>query len=187
MGTVISIRIYERGADVRSAKVPRRRQKGNDLHWTTHVLTGAAIGYLIEKPVPAFLAGFAGHLALDTFPHHDPDSDIPYVVDSVTGAAVIALIASSRRVREADPRQSALWGAIGGGLPDVELLRKLFWTVEPEDYWFPSHNGLIPHRQMAMGYSVASQLALVGVTVGLALWKWRRCGRGLEGLQIRQA
>jgi hypothetical protein len=174
MGTDISIRIYECGAGVRPAKMPRRWQKGNDLHWTTHVLTGAAVGFLIEKPVPAFLAGFAGHLALDTFPHHDPDSDIPYIVDSVTGAAVVAFIASSRRVREADPRHSALFGAIGGGLPDVELLRKLFSTVEPEDYFFPSHNGLVPHRQMGMWCSGVSQVALVGVCMLLVVRKLRR-------------
>jgi hypothetical protein len=117
-------------------------------------------------------------MALDTFPHHDPDGDIPYVVDSLAGAAVLALTAGSPWMRKADPRRAALWGAIGAGAPDLELLAKLFVTVEREDYFYPTHNGLIPHRQMDMIYSGVSQIALVALTVGLALLKWRRARQG---------
>jgi hypothetical protein len=59
------------------------------LHWTTHVLTGAGIGYLIGRPVPAAAVGFASHMALDTFPHADPEGDFAYVIDSLTGAALL--------------------------------------------------------------------------------------------------
>ncbi|MHB8897073.1 MAG: hypothetical protein ACYC99_18130 [Candidatus Geothermincolia bacterium] len=148
------------------------------MHWTTHVVTGAATGYLIGRPVPAALAGFASHLAMDTFPHHDPDSDIPYVVDSMAGLALLAFIAKSKRIRRADPRRASLWGAIGAGLPDLELLAKLVTSIEPDEYMYPTHNGRIAHRQMNMMYSGATQIALVVVTVGLALLKWRRLERG---------
>jgi len=145
--------------------------KGNFLHWTTHVTTGAAVGYLIGHPVPAAVVGFAGHLVLDTFPHNDPESDLPYVVDSAVGAIVLVAIATSRRVRTVDPHRAALWGAIGAGAPDLELLAKLVTVVHQEDYLYPTHNGLIPHRHMRASWSTASQVALIGITVGLALWK----------------
>lgn len=147
------------------------------MHWTTHVITGAAVGYLIGSPVPAALTGFASHLGLDTFPHHDPDSDIPYVVDSATGLAILVFIAKSKVIRRADPRRAALWGGIGAGMPDLELLAKLVTTVEVEDYLYPTHNGLLPHRQMGALYSGATQIALVALTLGLAVLKWWRANR----------
>jgi hypothetical protein len=151
---------------------PRGEGRERDLHWTTHVLTGASVGYLIGRPVPAALAGFAGHVALDTFPHHDPDADIPYVVDSAIGLGLIVAIAASGRVKAADPGGAALWGAIGAGAPDLELLAKLVTIVEPEDYLYPTHSGLIPHRQTSMGISLLTQGVLIAVTVGLAIRKW---------------
>jgi hypothetical protein len=151
--------------------------KGAFLHWTTHVMTGASVGYLIGRPVPAAIAGFAGHLALDTFPHNDPESDVPYVVDSAAGAVILIAIATSRRIRAADPHHAALWGAIGAGVPDLELLAKLVTVVHQEDYLYPTHNGLIPHRHMRASWSTLSQVALIGVTLGLALWKRSRFRR----------
>lgn len=147
---------------------------GDDLHWTTHVTAGAAVGYLTGRPVPALLLGFASHVALDTFPHHDPDSDIPYVVDSVVGMIALVLIGKSRTIRRTDPKRAAFWGALGAGLPDLELLAKLVTTVEQEDYLYPTHNGLIPHRQMPALYSGITQVALVAFLTGLALLKWKR-------------
>lgn len=147
------------------------------MHWTTHVVSGAAIGYLIGHPIPAALTGFASHLALDTFPHDDPESDIPYVVDSLIGAGVIVFLAKSGKVREADPKRAALLGAIGAGAPDLELLAKLFTTVHQEHYLYPTHNGLIPHRRMRLEYSLVTQAAFIALTVGLALRKRRRLRR----------
>jgi hypothetical protein len=147
------------------------------LHWTTHVMTGASVGYLIGHPVPAAIAGFAGHLALDTFPHNDPESDVPYVIDSAVGVAVLIAIAASPGIRAADPHHAALWGAIGAGLPDLELLAKLVTVVHQEDYLYPTHNGLIPHRLMRASWSTLSQVAVIGVTLGLALWKRNRLRR----------
>jgi hypothetical protein len=147
------------------------------LHWTTHVVSGAAVGYLIGHPVPAALAGFAGHIALDTFPHDDPAGEIPYVIDSLVGAAFLVMLAKSRKAREFDTRHAALAGAIGAGAPDLELLAKLVTTVQPEDYLYPTHNGLIPHRRMRLEYSLATQAALIALTGGLAFWKWKRLKR----------
>ena len=36
---------------------------------TNHVLSGALIGALTRRPLPAFAAGVASHFALDAVPH----------------------------------------------------------------------------------------------------------------------
>jgi hypothetical protein len=150
------------------------------LHWTTHVIAGAATGYLIGHPVPAALAGFAGHMALDIAPHYDPDSDLGYVVDSAAGCAVLACIACSRRIRGADTNRAALFGAIGSALPDLELLRKLFSDIESEQYMFPAHDGTLPHHQTHAAGSTVLQVVLVAVLLALTRRKARR-------LKLRQA
>jgi len=131
------------------------------------------MGYLIGRPVPAALTGFAAHIALDTFPHDDPEDDVYYVVDSAIGVVCLAVIAGSRRLRRVDDRRAALAGAIGAGAPDLELLRKLFTSVDKEDYLYPTHNGLIPHRQTSSGISLSTQAALIAVMLGLAVMKWK--------------
>jgi len=143
------------------------------LHWTTHVVTGAAVGYIIGRPVPAALVGFASHIALDTFPHNDPESDVPYVVDSMIGLACLGVLAGNRRLRRVDKRWSALAGAVGAAAPDLELLRKLVSTVHEEDYLYPTHNGTIPHRQTTAVISYVTQAGLIALTVGSAILKWR--------------
>lgn len=154
------------------------RDHGDTLHWTTHVVTGAAVGYLIGRPIPAAAAGFSSHLLLDTFPHADPDLDISYVADSLVGAAFLTTLAVSKRLRHADRRHAGLVGGIAAGLPDLELLAKLVTTVHEEDYLYPTHNGRIPHRQTGMLISVLTQGALIALTVGLALLKWWRTSGG---------
>ena len=39
---------------------------------TNHVLSGALIGAVVRRPVPAFVLGIASHFALDTVPHWGP-------------------------------------------------------------------------------------------------------------------
>lgn len=150
------------------------------MHWTTHVLSGASIGYIIGRPLPAAIAGFVGHMALDAVPHADPESEAAYVLDSLAGAALIALLAASKGVRHADPAGSALAGAIGAGAPDVELLRKLFTTVSEEDYLYPSHRGTVPHRQTDTRTSLVVQGGLLLAALTAAFWKWSRL-RGAQG------
>jgi hypothetical protein len=144
------------------------------MHWTTHIVSGAAAGYLIGRPVPAALAGFASHLVLDAVPHHDPDSEIGYVIDSLAGLAALVVVARWRRIRRVDPARAALFGACGSALPDVELLVKLAKDIEKEQYLFPAHDGTIEHGETHPAASTAIQLALIGIMLSLALRKMRR-------------
>ena len=144
------------------------------MHWVTHTATGAAWGYLIGRPLPAFLICAASHIPLDVLPHHDPDSDIWYVVDSMLGVALISSIASSKTIGRLDPRRCATCGAIGSALPDVELLRKLFKEVDRKTYLFPTHNETLPQIQTGLFASTVSQASLVALSLVLAAMKMRR-------------
>lgn len=150
------------------------------MHWTTHVITGGALGYLIDRPVPAALAGLSSHLVTDVLPHYDPKSEVGYVSDGLLGIATLLLIARSRRVRDIDTRRAALWGAIGAALPDVELLRNLVEDVGNEQYVFPAHDGTLPHLQTDPVISTIFQAALTSILLALA-WQKLRLERLRQG------
>jgi hypothetical protein len=123
------------------------------------------------------LLGFASHSILDVAPHYDPDSELGYVLDASSGCAALALIATYGAIRGTELHLAAFLGAIGGALPDIELLVKLFdRDFETENYIFPWHNGTLPHMQTHLPGSTASQLALVAVMLGLVALKARRRG-----------
>lgn len=145
------------------------------MHWTTHIVTGAAAGYLAGRPLPAVLLGFASHSILDVAPHYDPDSELGYVMDASSGCAALALIATYCAIRRTDQNLATFLGAIGAALPDIELLVKLFdRDFETENYIFPWHNGTLPHMQTHLAGSTASQLALVSAMFVLVALKARR-------------
>ena len=147
------------------------------MHWTTHIVTGAEAGYLVGRPLPAVLLGFASHCVLDVAPHYDPDSELGYAMDASSGCAALALIAACSAIRGTDRHHAAFLGAIGGALPDIELLVKLFdRDFETENYVFPWHNGTLPHMQTHLAGSTVSQLALITLMLGLVALKARRRG-----------
>ena len=143
------------------------------MHWTTHIVTGAALGYLIDRPVQAALAGVGSHIVLDMVPHYDPDSELGYVADALLGVLALTFIAGSTTIRRIDRRHALLWGAIGGALPDTELLMNLVENVEPEQYVFPSHDGTLPHLETDLLASTITQATLVAVLIMLARHKLR--------------
>ena len=150
-----------------------RFAKGGSLHWTTHIVTGGALGYLIDRPVQATLVGVGSHIVLDTIPHYDPDSELGYVIDALLGVLTLTFIAGSTTIRRIDGRHALLWGAIGGALPDTELLMNLVENVEPEQYVFPSHDGTLPHLQTGLVASTVIQATWLTVLMMLARRKLR--------------
>ena len=144
------------------------------MYWVTHITTGAAWGCLVGRPLPAALLGFASHIPLDVVPHHDPDSDIGYVVDGIVGVIAISTLASSKTIRRIDPRRCALCGAIGSALPDVELLAKLFKKVDKKRYIFPTHNDTLPQIHTGLLASAVPQAALACFSLVLAAVKVKR-------------
>lgn len=88
---------------------------------TNHVLSGALIGSVVRRPVPAFALGVASHFVLDSVPHWGGFSRRRFlqlaVADGLAGAATMAAIAA------AAPRHRRLAvtaGMLGAALPDAD-------------------------------------------------------------------
>ncbi len=142
------------------------------MHWTTHILAGAAWGYTIGSPPPAFFSGLFGHIALDAMPHKDPEEDWGYVLDSALGAGILVLL--FRKSTEDFAWRSAFWGAAGGALPDLELLRNVVRKTAQHERMFPSHDGTIPHRESDLYTSMKYEILFVGTGIVAALVMRRR-------------
>ena len=96
---------------------------------TNHVLSGALIGALARRPLPAFALGVASHFALDVVPHWGKwDSQRQFlrvaVPDGLISLAAMGAIAAAS---PSDRRLAVLAGMTGAALPDID---------KPSNLWF---------------------------------------------------
>jgi hypothetical protein len=99
---------------------------------TNHVLSGATIGSLIARPVPAFAVGVASHFALDAIPHWgdaEPGAFLPVAIrDGLTGLAAVATLGMAAHPQR---RWAVLAGMAGAALPDLNKPAVLFFGRSP--------------------------------------------------------
>jgi hypothetical protein len=105
---------------------------------TNHVLSGAALGALTRRPVPAFVLGVASHFALDALPHWGRWRDDRHflrvaVADGLIGLAAMGTLAKAA-AGTGDTRTAAavVAGMAGAALPDLDkpaaiLLKHRLW------------------------------------------------------------
>ena len=100
---------------------------------TNHILSGALIGAVVRRPLPAFLAGVASHFVLDAVPHwgnwRDRRQFLQVAVpDGLTGLAIMSAVTAaappSRRIALAA-------GMAGAALPDIDKPSLLWFGVSP--------------------------------------------------------
>jgi hypothetical protein len=137
---------------------------------TNHVLSGAVIGAVTRRTVPAFLLGIASHFALDAAPHWGGWEGRPSfmevaVSDGLTGLAVMgAMTAVAPRGR----RAAVLAGMAGAALPDLDKPSVIFFGRSPFPRAVDWVHGVIqdeaPHR---LKYELAAAGALCVAAVGL--------------------
>ena len=89
---------------------------------TNHVLSGALIGAVVRRPVPAFLLGVASHFVLDAIPHwgnwRDKRQFLQVAVsDGLTGLAVMTAFAAAA---PSGRRAAVTAGMVGAALPDID-------------------------------------------------------------------
>jgi hypothetical protein len=104
----------------------------------THAVVGAALGTLINAPLPAFGVGVASHLVLDALPHNEW---FPMWLEAVFSAVSIGLLVFALH----STYPAALWGALGATLPDVEIVVLQLW------------HGREPKREEALFHRVVYQ------------------------------
>lgn len=100
---------------------------------TNHVLSGALIGALVRRPVPAFALGVASHFALDTVPHWGPFRERRALLRVAVPDGLAALAALTAFAAAAPPhRRLTLTAAmLGAVLPDADKPAHLLFGRSP--------------------------------------------------------
>ncbi len=111
------------------------------MYCVTHITVGGFIAGTAGHPVFAFLGGMVSHIVLDAIPHHDYKRFISGLCDFALSLGIMTLFFWRPQLFPG----RFFWGALGGALPDVEIVFRCLLR-EPVTYLFPSHTGLTPHR-----------------------------------------
>ena len=100
---------------------------------TNHVLSGALIGALARRPLPAFAAGVASHFVLDAVPHWgDWGSRRRFLrVAMADGLVSLAVAGALAAVCPAERRPAVLAGMAGAALPDLDKPTRLWFGWSP--------------------------------------------------------
>ena len=97
-----------------------------------HVLSGAVIGALARRPVPAFAAGVASHFVLDAVPHWGPWCGRGFLRVAVPdGLISLAAVGAFAAVTPPDRRLEVLAAMAGAALPDMDKPAKLWFGRSP--------------------------------------------------------
>ena len=141
---------------------------------TNHVAAGAAIGVVFHRrPVLAFAAGVASHLAMDCLPHWGlprvPESHEPFLQvakrDGLAGLAAIAVLAGPAK----GLRTGVLAGIAGATVLDVDKPARHFFGRNPVPAAVQDFHERIqreaPHRMRNEVMIAAGLLALSGLMV----------------------
>jgi hypothetical protein len=100
---------------------------------TNHVLSGALIGALGRRPLPAFAVGVASHFVLDAVPHWGEwGSQRRFLGVAVAdGLVSLAVAGASAAASPPDRRLAVLAGMAGAALPDLDKPAKLWFGRSP--------------------------------------------------------
>jgi hypothetical protein len=146
---------------------------------TNHALAGAAIGLVLRRPVVAFAAGLASHLAMDLCLHWgDQDLDWNGFVEVARVDGTLGLAASGVALAVA-PRGSrpAVAAAIAGAcLIDMDKPGRHFFGRSPFPAAVDRLHGRIQNEHPVGGLVEASAVAGLAATVGALAFRARRAG-----------
>jgi hypothetical protein len=140
---------------------------------TNHVLSGALIGALARRPLPAFVAGVASHFVLDATPHWGKwGSQRRFlrvaVPDGLVSLAVMGTIAAAS---PPERRAAVVAGMAGAALPDLDKPSTVFFGLSPFPAAVDEFHARI--QREAAGRAPLEFLA-AGAFASAALWAIRR-------------
>jgi hypothetical protein len=102
---------------------------------TNHVLSGALVGALVRRPLPAFAVGVASHFALDAVPHWGKWGSRRRFLRVAVADGLISLtaMAALAALSPVERRPAVVAGMAGAVLPDIEKSTMLFlgWSPFP--------------------------------------------------------
>ncbi|MGE5485566.1 MAG: hypothetical protein ACM3X4_11160 [Ignavibacteriales bacterium] len=125
------------------------------MYWVTHAATGAALGRYVQDPLAGLAAGLASHAALDMLPHCDYKCTLTGLADF--GLGVLLLNACGLWA----PGSPEYWAILGATIPDLEVALSQFGIISKDSLLFPTHSGLLPHRDAPHLAGALIQAALI--------------------------
>jgi hypothetical protein len=144
---------------------------------TSHALAGASIGLLVRRPVPAFVAGVASHVAMDLFPHYgNPaiswDEFVKLArVDGLVGLGVIGVVAAKA---PGDRRVAALAGIAGASLMDMDKPGRYFVGRSPFPRFVDRFHRRIQNESPRRRWVEATAAGTLAAGLALVLRRTRR-------------
>jgi len=124
-----------------------------------HVAVGAALGSLVPHPAVALALGAAAHIPADLVSHRDFNRAAEFLM----AAAALILYTWLGGLK-----LTIVLGAVGGALPDVEIL----FRARPRGggKLFPSHSRLLRHGGARPAWDALVQLAVVITMAAWVVW-----------------
>ena len=144
---------------------------------TNHVLSGALVGALARRPLPAFAAAMASHFLLDAVPHWgDWGSQRRFLQVAVPdGLVSLAAMGAFAAASPSERRLAVLAGMAGAALPDVDKPTSLWFGWSP----FPRAVDRFHARiQREAPYRAHLELLAAGAFAAAALIALRGSGPG---------
>jgi hypothetical protein len=149
---------------------------------TNHVLSGALIGAVARRPLPAFAAGVASHFVLDAVPHWgDWGSPRRFLRVAVPdGLVSLALIGAFAAAAPPERRLAVVAGMAGAALPDADKPTRLWFGWSPFPAAVDRFHSRIQSEAWRRGYVEALAAAALAPAALAALRGSRR--RSRDGL-----
>jgi hypothetical protein len=144
---------------------------------TNHVLSGALIGALARRPVPAFAAGVASHFVLDAIPHWGDWGSRRRFMRVAVPDGLVSLAVMGALTAAAPPgrRAAVLAGMTGAALPDADKPITMWFGRSP----FPAAvNRFHARIQDESFHRAPVELAAAGLFAAASLVAIRRARRG---------
>lgn len=139
---------------------------------SSHVGAGALVGMALRRPVPAFLVGFASHLAMDAMPHWGLGKGGNYLPvarrDGVAGLAAMGILAATAPTGRT---AAVVAGMTGACLPDTDKLGTYFFRVNP---WPAAFNHFHGRIQRESPTRLRQEIITAGALTTLAVALLRR-------------
>ena len=143
---------------------------------TNHVLSGALIGALARRPLPAFAAGVASHFVLDAIPHWgDWGSQSRFLHVAVSdGLVSLATMGAFAAVSPPDRRLAMLAGMAGAALPDLDKPTLLWFGWSPWPGPVNRFHSRIQHEAPRRAHVEALAAGALGGAALIAVRRFRR-------------
>jgi hypothetical protein len=143
---------------------------------TNHVLSGALIGALARRPLPAFAAGVASHFVLDAMPHWGQwGSQRQFLHVAVPdGLVSLATMGAFAAMSPPDRRLAVVAGMAGAALPDLDKPTNLWFGWSPFPGPVNRFHSRIQHEAPRRAHLELAVAGAFGAAAFIALRRGRR-------------